>query len=151
MLDITLDIRDEKWKKAVRTYCKMVEDTCQTAYKTQSKKKCELAVVLADDAMVKELNHLYRGKKKATNVLSFPGEDGSLGDIILARQTIEKEAQEQKKTIRHHTMHLLVHGVLHLLGYDHEEEGQAEIMEQEEIKILEKLKVRNPYLYAEKQ
>ncbi|MGE0754778.1 MAG: rRNA maturation RNase YbeY [Alphaproteobacteria bacterium] len=148
MLDITVDVRDDRWKKAVRTYRITIERSCQAAYKSQGKRKQELAVVLADDAFIKELNHTYRGKNKPTNVLSFHGEQGSLGDIILAFETITQEADAQGKSLRHHMMHLLVHGVLHLMGYDHEEETQARKMEHIEIKILEKLGVSNPYLYA---
>jgi len=110
----------------------------------------EIAVVLADDAFIKDLNSQYRGKNKATNVLSFPDEDFSitnnLGDIVLAFETIEKEAREQEKTFRDHAGHLLVHGFLHLLGHDHMEEKEALIMENKEIKILKKLDINNPYL-----
>lgn len=145
MLDITLEVADVRWKRAVRMYRKTVEEACQTA--CRGKKKRELAVVLASDAMVKELNHTYRGKNKPTNVLSFPGEGASLGDIVLALETVKKEAAAQGKSVRDHTIHLLVHGVLHLLGHDHEKEKNAAKMENEEIKILKKLGVKNPYLY----
>ncbi len=80
-------------------------------------------------------------------MLSFPSDEpGTLGDLILAFETIEREATEQQKTFRDHTAHLLVHGVLHLLGHDHELEKQASAMEQKEIKILKKLGINNPYL-----
>lgn len=114
----------------------------------------ELTVVLADDAFIQELNYTYRGKNKPTNVLSFPSypesrslnSDSSLGDIILALGTIQKEAKAQQKTLKDHAMHLIVHGVLHLLGYDHENEKEAASMEEKEIKILNKLGIKNPYL-----
>lgn len=112
-----------------------------------SKSNFEIAVVLADDKFVQALNRQYRGKNKPTNVLSFPSdEEGELGDLILAIETIEKEAQEQKKKFRNHAIHLLVHGFLHLLGYDHLEKKQAEIMECLEVKILKRLGVSNPYI-----
>ena len=143
--DIAIQLHCQPWKGKLRPYCKTVRQACEAALSSERKKKVEMTVVLADDAFVRELNRDYRGKNKTTNVLSFPG-DGHLGDIVLALETIEREAKEQQKTFRAHVQHLLVHGTLHLLGYDHEEDGQAEQMERREIKILEKLGVANPYL-----
>lgn len=109
-----------------------------------------VAVVLADDAMVQRLNAEFRGKDKPTNVLSFPADEvdeDMLGDIILSVQTLEREASEQGKSIEHHAAHLLVHGMLHLLGYDHElSEEDAEEMESEEIALLDELGIANPYV-----
>ncbi len=116
----------------------------------------ELSLVLANDDLVQILNREYRGQDKSTNVLSFasldeddapdPGEDLlNLGDVILAYQTVEKEAADQDKFIQDHAVHLVVHGVLHLLGYDHENEDDANVMESTEIRILEKLGIQNPY------
>jgi probable rRNA maturation factor len=113
----------------------------------------EAAVVLADDAMVRGLNRTYRGEDRPTNVLSFGNLDDSpaagrprlLGDVILARQTVGREAAEQRKSLADHLTHLVVHGVLHLLGYDHESEPQAEEMESLEIAILAELGVSDPY------
>ena len=107
----------------------------------------EIAVVLTDDAQVQELNHTFRGKDKPTNVLSFPSEEGedAYGDVILAYETVLAEAKEQGKVPLHHVTHLLVHGVLHLLGFDHMEEGEAEEMEILEVKILDVLSIANPY------
>ena len=107
-----------------------------------------LTVVLSDDEEVQSLNRDYRAKDKPTNVLSFPdGEHGHLGDIILAYETIAREAVEQGKDFNNHMAHLVVHGVLHLLGYDHElGEGEAEDMEAREIAILHRLGIENPYV-----
>lgn len=113
-------------------------------------KKAGITIVLGNDAEVKELNHQYRAKNKPTNVLSFP--DGSVidgqkqwGDIILAYETIVCEAASQGKSIKHHVTHLTIHGVLHLLGFDHETEKEAGIMEAYEIAILARMGVANPY------
>ncbi len=105
-----------------------------------------LAVVFTDDASIRDMNHQFRGKDAPTNVLSFPSdEEEELGDIILAYETIEKEAAEQRKSFDNHLTHLLIHGILHLLGYDHSEEDEARDMESLEIRILAKLDIANPY------
>jgi len=121
----------------------------------------EFSVVLSDDESIRVLNRDYRGKDKPTNVLSFAaldaGADGVLpssppdqqawlvGDVILSYETIESEAVEQNKTLKDHFTHMLVHGTLHLLGYDHEEDSDATIMENLEIGILEKRMIESPY------
>lgn len=115
----------------------------------------EISIVLTDDNTIRALNRDYRGKDKPTNVLSFASLDGEsalfphavapLGDVILAYETIEAEAADGKKSVRDHVRHLVVHGVLHLLGYDHETETEAHIMESLETKILEIMGVENPY------
>ena len=158
-LDISFHIHNDLWKTRLRPYTKTVQMVLENAFaeiksldtslRWHDKKTIfEIAVVLADDAFVKDLNSQYRGKNKPTNVLSFPAspQTTELGDIVLALETIEKEAKEQEKTFRNHTIHLLTHGFLHLLGYDHMDEKQAGIMEKIEIKALKKLGVSNPYL-----
>ena len=118
----------------------------------------EFSVVLADDETIQALNRDYRGKDKPTNVLSFAALDSEdegfqpptdqawpVGDIILAYETIEKEALEQKKSFKSHYAHLLVHGTLHLLGYDHEDAHEADIMESLEIRVLKKYGIEDPY------
>jgi len=105
----------------------------------------EVSVVLADDAFVQNLNRDYRGKDKPTNVLSFPQDAPMLGDIVLAYETVVREAGEQDKSFDAHFSHLLIHGLLHLLGHDHEEDEEAEEMEALEVEILEKIGVKNPY------
>ena len=115
---------------------------------TRRTRRCSLTVALADDARVRELNARDRRKDKPTNVLSYPsGEKGFLGDIVLARQTVWREAREQRKTLADHLAHLVVHGTLHLLGYDHETgEADAERMEALERRVLAKLGIADPYL-----
>ena len=121
----------------------------------QSKAKvtgaAELSVVLTDDEEQRELNRDWRGMDKSTNVLSFPqiepfGEvSGILGDIIMARETLEREAAEMGVSFEDHFTHLMVHGFLHILGYDHIEDDQALVMESLETQILASLGVADPY------
>ena len=105
----------------------------------------ELSLVLSDDAQVRILNRDYRDKDKATNVLSFPQTGPLLGDIILARETVEREAQEKNISFEAHLTHLIIHGWLHLQGYDHETDATAQEMEAIEIAALGKLGIDNPY------
>ncbi len=134
--------------------------------------KFSISVVLADDAFLQQYNQQYRGKNKPTNILSFASEpsrhceeakltkqssldrvanarddelDHYLGDLMLAFETIEREAAEQQKSLQAHITHLLVHGLLHVLGYDHEADDEAEMMENKEISILSLLAIENPY------
>ncbi len=116
----------------------------------------EASVVLANDDLIHVLNREYRGMDKPTNVLSFATLDSDdpvpdegpfpLGDIILSYQTIDREASEQGKFFKDHFTHMIVHGTLHLLGYDHQTEDEANIMETLEIRILQKMNIQNPYL-----
>jgi probable rRNA maturation factor len=105
----------------------------------------ELCLVLADDALQRKLNHEFRGRDKPTNVLSFAGAPASLGDVVLALETIAGEAEAQGKRLADHVAHLVVHGVLHLMGYDHETDGQARRMERLETEILAGLGIADPY------
>lgn len=106
----------------------------------------DVAVVLSDDAQIRALNRDFRGKDAPTNVLSFPSDESDeWGDILFAHETIAREAAEQGKTFHDHFCHLLVHGMLHLLGYDHIQEEEANEMEALEIAILAKLSIANPY------
>jgi probable rRNA maturation factor len=112
----------------------------------------EICVTLSDDRSVAALNGRWRGKGAPTNVLSFPaprhsGTDTArfLGDIILAFETVEREAGGEGKTIEDHVAHLVVHGLLHLLGYDHMTDDDAQIMEALEIRALATIGVADPY------
>jgi probable rRNA maturation factor len=111
----------------------------------------EVTVVLTDDAEQQDLNKQWRGFDKSTNVLSFPQLEplspvaGLVGDITLARETVEREAAEMGITLEAHFTHLVVHGFLHLLGYDHVEEAEAVKMESLETQILATLGIADPY------
>jgi len=114
-----------------------------------------VSVVLADDAAVHALNRDYRGAAKPTNVLAFaaleadgmtaPGDPEPLGDVVLARETVTREAGEQGKPVRDHMTHLVVHGTLHLLGHDHMTGGEAAAMEALETRVLADLGIGDPY------
>jgi probable rRNA maturation factor len=117
--------------------------------------RIELAIVLADDRAVARLNRRFRGKRGPTNVLSFPARASDagnppgiplmLGDVVLALETVLREAAEQQKPVADHLAHLVVHGVLHLIGYDHASEADACRMEALEKSILAELGVPDPY------
>ena len=108
-----------------------------------------VSLLLGDDASIAALNQQFRGKAGPTNVLSFPpadkGEPGFLGDIALAAETIVEQADFQGKRFEQHAAHLVVHGFLHLLGYDHEDPADAEKMEARERAILQSLGIEDPY------
>lgn len=112
----------------------------------------ELSVALSDDASVRQLNSQWRGQDKPTNVLSFPGAEADeladaphIGDIVLAFETVAREAQDDGKTLADHTAHLIIHGTLHLLGFDHETDDEAGEMEALEIAALADLGIGDPY------
>ena len=112
----------------------------------------ELTVRIVDTKESHQLNHEYRGKDKPTNVLSFPFEAPPgieldlLGDLIICRQVVEKEAEEQNKPLLAHWAHMVVHGSLHLLGYDHIEDDEAEEMESLETEIMQAMGFEDPYI-----
>ena len=114
-------------------------------------KNAEITIRIVDNDESINLNNIYRKKKYPTNVLSFLVDDEVhlIGDIVLCAPVIEKEALEQSKKLEAHYAHLIIHGALHLYGYDHENKKDADIMEAKEIKILTKLGYKNPYLIEE--
>jgi len=113
----------------------------------------ELSLLFTDDAHVRTLNAEWRGQDKPTNVLSFPAFDAApgdalaplLGDIVIAFETVKSEAALEEKPFEHHLTHLVVHGLLHLMGYDHEADDEAELMEGLERSILGRLAIPDPY------
>ncbi len=122
-----------------------------TAVVGDAMEEAQLTVRISDEAEIRELNATYRGKDYATNVLSFPFEAPPgvdiplLGDIIICATVVAREAAEQKKPLEAHWAHMVIHGTLHLLGYDHIEDAEAEVMEGLEISLLTDLGYANPY------
>ncbi len=140
-MKVFVDIHDKRWKKYKIDFEKIV-----SALDSLASPDAEVSIVLTDDAEIHALNRDYRGKDSPTNVLSFElGDDVLLGDIYISLDTVKREATEQKKSVAEHVAHMVVHGVLHLLGYDHLTDKQAKQMEGKEIKILAKLGIKNPY------
>jgi len=123
-----------------------------TATQIKLAKGAEVSLLLCDDARIAKINCEWRGLDKPTNVLSFPAAPRALlakspavGDIAIAYETVAREAVDEGKTFRDHYMHMVLHGFLHLLGYDHETDAEAEEMEELEISILATLGVADPY------
>lgn len=149
---IEVMVQSPRWKKQPRATA-IVRKAIQAAAKATSTRHPELAIVLTDDSAIRTLNREWRGFDKPTNVLSFPAAQlqagDSLGDVIIAFQTVAREAAGEGKPFKHHLAHLSVHGFLHLLGYDHETDRDAKKMERLEVKILSGLGVPDPYVEQE--
>ncbi|WP_105438618.1 rRNA maturation RNase YbeY [Neorhizobium sp. T25_13] len=159
-LDIQISIEDEGWPEepallalSEKTLGAATEFLAGQEKQPFPKTAPELSLVFTDDAAIKEINAEWRGKDKPTNVLSFPAfplEPGKmpglmLGDIVIARETVEREAVDLDKSFEDHLTHLLVHGFLHLFGYDHMQSDEAERMEALETRILATLGLSDPY------
>ena len=155
MIDIVLDRQSGGWadEAALLALAEQVVTAASAALMLKPAGPCELSLVFSDDATVKSLNAQWRGKEAPTNVLSFPAmviKPGDrlpplLGDVILAFETVAREAALEGKTLDQHICHLVLHGFLHLLGYDHESDAEAEKMEALERGILAKLAIPDPY------
>lgn len=158
---ITLLFESPEWKAKLPRINSLTKKALMAVLEFEAiSASVEVSVVYAHDSFVQDLNATYRGKNKPTNILSFAeyqdrkavlsvlrsGKEAIyLGDMALAYETIAKEAIQQGKPLQAHVTHLLVHGLLHLLGYDHEKEKEAEQMESKEIAILQTLGIENPY------
>ena len=145
---IDIEIEDEAWAAAAPQAQHLVEAAAAAALRHAEFDVDAVTILLTDDESVRDLNARFRGKDYATNVLSFPAPEnpeGHLGDIALAFGVCAREATEQGKPLGHHLQHLVAHGVLHLLGYDHETDAEAEHMEGLERVILAGLGVPDPY------
>lgn len=145
---IDIEIEDEAWLAAEPQAEDLVEAAAAATLSQIDFDGGAITVLLTDDESVRDLNARFRGKDKPTNVLSFPAPqnpEGHLGDIALAFGVCAREATEQGKPLAHHLQHLVAHGVLHLVGYDHETDAEAEQMEGLERVILAELGVPDPY------
>jgi probable rRNA maturation factor len=171
-LDISFSLEAGEWEAAVPDAEQRVEAAARAAFEAAEKPEIlggdtpvEMSLVLADDALVQTLNRDYRDKDKPTNVLSFAllddlddtdestddvlardeGMPILIGDVILAFETVQREALEQGKSFEDHLTHLVIHGVLHLLGYDHQSDPDADRMERLETSILARMGIADPY------
>jgi probable rRNA maturation factor len=143
MSGITLLVEDLRWRshRGLQARLKQAAD----AARKKARLRGDLTILLAGDKRLRALNRDFRGKDKPTNVLSFPGADGHGGDIAIAYGVTSREAKAARKTFADHAVHLAVHGVLHLAGYDHERAKDAAVMEPLETRILARLGVADPY------
>jgi probable rRNA maturation factor len=145
---IDVEIEDQAWTYTEAQAEVLVLEAAEAALAASDFEGGGVTILLTDDASVRDLNHRFRGKDKATNVLSFPAPanpERHLGDVALAFGVCSREAEEQSKPLAHHLQHLVAHGVLHLVGYDHETDAEAEQMEGLERVILAGLGVPDPY------
>ena len=163
MLEIDIDSDPEwdsriGWDSLVRSAAEAAIAESAFPQLTGMERAVELSVRLAGNDEVRALNAQWRGKDKPTNVLSFPqigpvqlrhidrdGPEVMLGDLVLAREVCEGEAEAKRVPLEDHAAHLVVHGTLHLLGYDHEDDGSAEDMESREVRALARLGIADPY------
>ena len=147
MSGITLLVEDPKWRSHRGLMARL--NKAADAARRSARLKGGFTILLSGDRKLKALNLDFRGKDKPTNVLSFPGADGYAGDIAIAYGVTNKEAKAAAKTFADHASHLVVHGVLHLAGYDHERPKDAKVMEPLEVKILKRLGIADPYAAPE--
>lgn len=176
-LQIDIETTSKKWARAFTRQRAKIEQAAALAYLLAKKpaalkdQDVSITLSLSGDAAIRRLNRAYRGKDKATNVLSFPqlalptqgrqkgkqqalrradlkiftGRTLPLGDVVLAFETIKREAKDQQKTLESHTLHLVIHGILHLLGYDHMSAKEAKYMESLECDIMAMMGYPDPY------
>jgi probable rRNA maturation factor len=160
-LEIAVSVHDAAWLEALADLEQRARAAVGAALEhlEAGSGPLEISLVFTDDAEQRALNRDYRQQDRATNVLSFPNmaDDGTaaaglprlLGDVVLARETVAREAAAQGKSLADHSAHLLVHGTLHLLGYDHEDAAEATEMETLETEVLAGLGIADPYAVAE--
>lgn len=150
-LEIDVLVEDERWPDDMETVITNAIEVAIAHLQLKIAGPAELSVLLTNDDHQKELNSQWREKQSSTNVLSFPQIQpfgpvrGLIGDISLAYETVTKEAQSEAKSFKNHVTHLSVHGFLHILGYDHLTETEANEMEALETQILANLEIADPY------
>jgi probable rRNA maturation factor len=149
---IDVEIEDAAWSQALPDAETLTQAAAEATLASEGAGTEGVTVLLTDDETVRDLNSRFRSKDQLTNVLSFPAPinpEHFLGDVALAYGVCAREAAEQGKPLAHHLQHLVAHGVLHLLGYDHINDGEAEAMEGLERVVLAGLGVPDPYLAGE--
>lgn len=141
--NIFINIQDTIHKKPAIT-----KQICYELINTVSRQDTEITIRIVSTKESQFLNKKFRRKNYPTNVLSFliDNSEKLLGDLVLCHDVIRNEAKEQKKLIKNHYAHLILHGFLHLIGYDHTSEAEQKIMEKKEIQLLKKFKIANPYI-----
>jgi probable rRNA maturation factor len=153
VIEIDVLVLDERWAEIgdCESLARHSVEAAISALAEAPSGDVEISVALADDVTVQALNRDWRGKDYPTNVLSFPAPRTKvpgprpLGDIALAYETVARESRDENKPFADHAVHLLVHGTLHLLGYDHESDGDAAVMEALEVEALARVGVADPY------
>ena len=154
MIEVDVEIEAEGWSKigGVEHLARRSAEAALRAAAAETADPHSATILLTDDEAVRELNRAWRGQDKATNVLSFPashppaaGEPRHLGDLALAFETVAWEAEAEGKSLHDHAAHLIVHGILHLLGRDHGNDEEAEEMERVELAALVSLGIEDPY------
>lgn len=155
-LSIDIEVRTDAWRDAVDDPAAVCEAAAASAYGSvdDAPAPAVLSILLSDDDEIAELNRVFRDKSGATNVLSFPAGDAypdgtvMLGDIAVAFETVRDEAARDGRAVGDHLAHMVVHGVLHLLGLDHQTDAEAEAMETLETAVLKTLGIADPYAAA---
>ncbi|MBX9741748.1 MAG: rRNA maturation RNase YbeY [Beijerinckiaceae bacterium] len=152
--DVDVMIEAESWSALadLESLSRRAIDAALAQARTAIAPHAEVSIMFCDDARIRELNQQWRGLDKPTNVLSFPAAQPSalataplLGDIVVAFETVERESRDEDKPLQDHVSHMIVHGFLHLLGYDHETDADADVMETAERGALARLGVADPY------
>ena len=152
-IDISVEAGDWPEEETLRSLAERAIGVALAEIGAEEEAEAELSLLFTDDAHMRALNRQWRGKDKSTNVLSFPASGTVpgdplppiLGDIVLARETVISEAALDEMPFEHHLIHLIVHGLLHLVGHDHEDGGDAERMEALERAALARLAIPDPY------
>lgn len=152
---LTLDVIVESplWEETPEAET-VIREAIAVAAKRTARGAAEIAILLTDDSAIRKINRQWRDQDKPTNVLSFPANEAGreaahLGDIVIAYETLAREAAAENKPFAHHLAHLTIHGYLHLLGYDHLSDADAAQMEKLETALLETLGIPDPYAHAE--
>lgn len=149
--EIETVIEDDGWRRALPDVEALALECQRKAAAIEPALAREIALLLCDDAAIQALNKRFRAKDAPTNVLSFPSDDEGgplgepLGDIALARETCMRQAEEKAIALRDHAAHLIIHGMLHLIGYDHIDDDDAARMEAREVEILDQMGIANPH------